>query len=82
LADIAAQLADLQAQINTMNGTRGVTVERAQVTATGGSQCTVTYPGGQTRVLPYATSYTPTVGDQVKITNSPAWSGIDCKVSA
>lgn len=72
---------ELQTQLNDAIRTRGVSFERAQVTSVGGSQVTVTYPGGATRPLPYLGT-APAALDQVLIINAPAWSGVVGKTSA
>ena len=74
---------DLVSRVGRLERERAVYFERAQVTAyTGGStQCTVTYPSGAPRTLPYLSPYVPVVNDQVLVVNSPAWSGVVGKVS-
>lgn len=83
VADLYERLTAGEKRIAALEGQRAPYKERAQVTAySGGTQCTVTYPSGVTRALPFYTTYTPTVGDQVVVENSPAWSGVTSKVSA
>lgn len=79
---LAERVARLEAAQRDAAVRRGVYVERAEVTAVGGSMCDVVYPSGVSRSVPYVTSYAPTVGDQVLVQNSPEWSGVVGAVSA
>ena len=76
------RVAAVEARCKRLEETPRVTVERAQVTITGGAMCTVTYATGTTRTVPFSSTYTPVFGDQVWVINSPAWSGVVSKVSA
>ena len=96
LKNILDRVAALESRAASAEGERRVTAELARVTAyAGGVTCTVTYPNypagetpssgtltGTTRILGFQLGYTPAVGHNVLVVNSPQWSGVACAISA
>lgn len=82
VSQLLARLADLEERCARMERATGVYAERARISGVGGAMVVVTYPTGTTRTLPRSSTYSPVVNDQVLVLNSPAWSGVVCKVSA
>ena len=68
-------LAQMRSRITRLEGSPRSYGEEAEVTAVGGTQCTVLYDSGTTRIVSYSSTYTPTVGHRVTILNYQSGTG-------
>lgn len=82
LGKMYAHLAALEDRCARLERSAGVYVERVRINSVGGTMVVVAYPNGGLRAMPYISTYSPVVNDQVLALNSPQWSGVIGKVSA
>ena len=83
LKQLRAELADALNRIAALEGRGYLDAQTATVTVySGGTTCTVQFDSGTTKVVPYLTTYTPTVGHKVLVVSGPRGSYVHSRVSA
>lgn len=72
LGSLFDEIAELTERVAKLERAPATYAEEATVSAyAGGTQCTVTYDSGVTRLLIFASDYAPVVGHRVTILNHP-----------
>jgi hypothetical protein len=77
LTRLYERLADCERRLSMSERRQISSVEYAKVTVyTGGNQCTLLYPSGNSRVVKILAGYTPVVNDNVCVVNDVSGEGL------